>query len=90
MAERPKIPGMTSIIAKLSSGWHLARIFRTVLGVVAAIQGIRMHDYAIGILGAFLLYQGLTDTGCCAAGCMAPPPQNNDKKTEDISYEEIK
>ncbi len=82
---------MTSIIAKLSSGWHLMRIFRTAIGLTAFVEGIRMHDYAIGILGVFFLYQGITDTGCCSSvGCVVPPPKEENKKTQDITYEEIK
>lgn len=81
---------MTNIIQKLSSGWHLARILRTALGLAAAVEAIRMHDWAIGLLGAILLYQGLTDIGCCSAAGCATAPTRNRQKTQDITYEEIK
>ena len=82
---------MTNIINKLSSGWHLMRILRVGIGIAAAIEAITLHDYAIGAISVFFLYQGITDTGCCsAAGCVVPPPRSKKKETEDISYEEIK
>lgn len=82
---------MTNIMRKLSSGWHLMRIFRLAIGIGAGFEGVILHDPAIGLLGAFFIYQGLTDTGCCGgAGCLVPPAKKNKEHTEDIKYEEIK
>ena len=81
---------MTNIIKKLTSGWHVMRIVRLGVGILAAVEAIRSHDYAIGILSAFFLYQAITDTGCCGAvGCAVPPPQNGNKSCE-TSFKEIK
>ena len=82
---------MTNIIKQLTSGWYLARIIRLGIGVLAAVEAIRSHDYAIGILSAFFLYQAITDTGCCgAAGCVVRPQQQDGDKEEETSYKEIK
>lgn len=82
---------MTNIIKKLTSGWYLARIIRLGVGILAAVEAIRLHDYAIGILSAFFLYQAITDTGCCVgAGCVVRPGQQDGDKEEETSYKEIK
>lgn len=74
---------MTNIIRKLSSGWHLMRILRVGIGIAAGVEAFILHDYALGILSLFFLYQGITDTGCCAAGCIIPPPKD-DKRGKSI------
>lgn len=81
---------MTNITRKLSSGWHLMRILRLAIGIAAGIEAIRSHDYVIGAFAAFLIYQGLTDTGCCGTASCFVPPARDTKDTEDIKYEEIK
>ena len=47
---------------KLSGGWHFMRILRLVFGVVFAVQAVMMKDYLVGMMSAFFLYQGVTNT----------------------------
>jgi hypothetical protein len=55
-----------------------------------------MKDWMFGVVGAFFLYQALSDTSCCgAAGCSTPGRQagyRQQGKAEniDVDYEEVK
>ena len=77
---------------KLLTNWHLMRIFRTGIGLWAAGEVIYTHDWAIAILGAFFLYQGITNTGCCGSeACYTPTVKKTElPRIKDITYEEIK
>lgn len=82
---------MNNIKYTLFYNWHFARVLRLALGAFVAYQAIVMHDAFSGLLAIFLLFQAATNTGCCGAqGCAPVNPKNNQNKTEDISYQEIK
>ena len=83
---------MNALIERLKSDWHPMRIIRLVFGVWALVQAFQVHDWAIGLFGAFFLYQAITNTGCCGTqGCYTPPARNKKQATNGFTeYEEIK
>lgn len=74
----------------LLNGWHPMRWFRLVLGLVAAYQGVVMHDGLSGAIAAFLLVQAVTNTGCGGGACMTPPVKKATLSTDEVEFEEIK
>ena len=82
---------MSYLKEKLTTNWHPMRMIKLAFGVWAMVQAFQVHDYIIGILGAFFLYQAVTDTGCCGAqGCNTRIPRT--RRTDEVvtEYEEIK
>ena len=74
----------------LLSDWNFMRFVRLGLGVYIGIQAFETQSILSGLLAAFLLYQVVTNTGCCGAnGCAIPPKKNNSNTTEDVEFEEI-
>ncbi len=73
--------------------WSPMRILRLVFGVWALYQSIHDREPIVGLLGAWLLYQGITNTGCCGTGaCYTPfirrrrkPGRNGDVEFETIN-----
>jgi len=67
------------------------RVLRLGVGIFIAIQTIKTHDFFSGLIAAFLLFQAVTNTGCCGTqGCSTIPTKNNSNTIEDIEYEEVK
>ncbi len=84
---------MTSLKDKLLNNWHLMRIVRLAIGIWLEIIAFSSHDWPIGFMGAFFLYQAIADTSCCgAAGCNTSYSKRTSsiQKTEQIEFEEIK
>jgi hypothetical protein len=55
------------------------------------IQAYQFHDLFPGVLGGLVLFQAITNTGCCGMnGCAIPIQKPNDKETEEPVFEEIK
>lgn len=87
---------MRTLSERLLTNWHLGRILRTGIGVMMMAMALQSRDWAIGLFGAFFVYQGVMDTGCCGTRtCNAPgtakkagiaPPVT----VENVEYEEIK
>ena len=82
---------MQTIKTTLFTDWHLARLIRLGLGLFIAIQAIRTHDSLSGFIAAFLLFQALSNTGCCGAnGCAVPTTRSKHDRNADVEFEEIK
>jgi hypothetical protein len=64
-------------VPTLLSDWNLMRFVRLGLGVYIGMQAFETHSILSGVLAAFLLYQVIANTGCCAANVCAIP---NNKK----------
>ncbi len=75
---------MNAIFAQLTTGWHLMRWIRLIVGLFAAVQMFLHKDLAMGIIAILFLFQAVTNTGCCGASC-AMPPKEETKKTENLS-----
>lgn len=76
----------------LTTNWHAARILRTTMGLAALIYGILKHDNLMILAGGFLLFMGVTNTGCGASGCGIPTRQTNrsEKSIGETTFEEVK
>ncbi len=75
---------------KLTHNWHLMRLLRLGLGIVAGIQSIQMLDFLSGIVALVLLYQAISDTGCCGSAGCAPVNRSQAPESNRVSYQEIK
>lgn len=74
----------------LLSNWHFMRWLRLALGLFIGVQAFQLHDTLSGFIAAFLLFQVITNTGCCgASGCSVPAPGNNQKHLDEVEYEEV-
>jgi len=82
---------MQTIKTTLFTDWHLARLIRLGLGLFIAIQAIRTHDSFSGLLAAFLLFQALSNKGCCGAnGCTVSTTTSKQDRNADVEFEEVK
>ncbi|MEO8719534.1 MAG: hypothetical protein ABI297_08770 [Ginsengibacter sp.] len=69
---------MESIKQTLFADWNFMRWLRLGLGIIVGIQAFEMHDPLLGFLSAFLLFQSVTNTGCCGGARCAIPKTKND------------
>lgn len=76
----------------LLTNWYPSRIFRVATGLVAVVYAIMQHDSMLGMAGGFLLFMGMTNTGCCGAGgCnVTTTPKTDTIKHEHVQFEEVK
>ncbi|MFN7280605.1 MAG: hypothetical protein ACK5VH_10630 [bacterium] len=76
----------------MTTNWHAARILRTTMGLAALIYGILKHDNLMILAGGFLLFMGVTNTGCGASGCGIPTRQTkrSEKSIGETTFEEVK
>ena len=75
----------------LLSDWNFMRILRLGLGIYISVQAVETQSMISMIFAVFLLFQAITNTGCCGSnGCSVPIKKNNSDKTEVIEYEEVK
>jgi hypothetical protein len=82
---------MQSIKQMLFTGWNIMRWVRLILGLVIAVQALQQRDSLSGLIAAVLLFQAVTNTGCCGAqGCSVPVKRSVNNKVEDTVFEEIK
>lgn len=67
------------------------RALRLVAGVFFVAQAFIIHDTIAGFVGALLLFQALTNTGCCGVGgCVLPANDSKAKKSDDtVEFEEV-
>ncbi len=76
------------------SNWHIMRWVRFVLGIFITYQAVYLQDSISGLIGGFLLFQALTNTGCCGINreCNTSASGKISSKiaTEEIEFEEIK
>lgn len=79
---------MTSVF----SGWDVMRLLRLGLGIYFGVQAYIRMDALSGFLGAFLLLQAITNTGCCATGQCTPNSKSGGNKFEgeEVQFETIK
>jgi uncharacterized membrane protein HdeD (DUF308 family) len=60
---------MNGIVNGLFHNWHLMRILRVVIGISALMEGITTSNLMYGLIGAFFLWQGISNTGCGGNSC---------------------
>ncbi|MDP4284518.1 MAG: hypothetical protein Q8891_08850 [Bacteroidota bacterium] len=82
---------METLTKTLFTNWHFMRWLRLGLGLFIAFQAIKNHDSLSGFFAAFLLFQAVTNTGCCGArGCSVPSSKTSSDEVQDIKFEEVK
>lgn len=82
---------MNTLKSTLLYNWNFMRVLRLGLGIFIAIQAVKTYDTFSGLIAAFLLFQAVTNTGCCGTqGCSTAIPKNNIDTIEDVAYEEVK
>ena len=64
----------------LLTNWNFSRVLRLVFGLIIAYQAIIHKDPIAGFLAIFLLFQSLTNTGCCGSSCAIPSSKCNTPK----------
>ncbi|SEH63179.1 hypothetical protein SAMN02927937_00575 [Paenimyroides aquimaris] len=70
--------------------WSFMRVLRLALGIFIVVQGIMTKEWLIVGLGGLFSLMPLMNIGCCGvSGCSTSVPRSN-KKTEDITYEEVR
>lgn len=75
----------------LLTDWNFMRLLRLAIGIFIAVEAIQTHDYLTGFIGAFFMFQAITNTGCCGSnGCAVPVSKTPPDKLEDVEFEEIK
>ena len=75
----------------LLTDWNLMRILRLGLGIYVSVQAVETQSTISMIFAVFLLFQALSNTGCCGSkGCAVPIKKSNSSKKEEIEYEEVK
>jgi hypothetical protein len=82
---------MNSFKQRLLTGWSLMRVLRMAFGLIFAVQAVMMKDALVGLMSAFFLHQGVTNTGCCGESC-SPINDISHRKSDtvDITFEEVK
>jgi hypothetical protein len=75
---------MTAAIKQvLFTDWHLMRWLM--------VQAIQRHDGFAGAIAIFLLFQVITNTGCCGSGgCDVPRNNQNSNKADEGHFDEVK
>ncbi len=77
---------METIKQTLFTNWNFMRWFRLGLGLIIGIQTVQNHEPVVGLLSAFLLFQAITNTGCCGTNCAMPKSKNASCKNKEIEY----
>lgn len=75
----------------LLTDWHFIRLLRLALGIWIGISAIQKQDMLLGFLSTFLLWQAISNTGCCgSSGCQEPQSKANQAETTEVGFEEVK
>lgn len=70
--------------------WNLLRWIRLGLGIALAFQAIEMKDSLAGLLSIFILYQAISNTGCCgASGCSPLEKKSDSSDLTETQYVEV-
>lgn len=68
----------------LFTNWHLMRWLRLAIGLYFVWQFVHRPDILSAMIALFLLFQAVTNTGCCGAtGCSVTPRNGQDRAKAD-------
>ncbi len=74
--------------------WNFMRILRLALGIFIVVQGVQASEWRLMLLGGLFSLMPVFSVGCCGnGGCSVPsrPSRDNDEgKSKEIAYEEIR
>lgn len=68
--------------------WNFFRLLRLILGVVV-VQAVMMKDIFFGLAGLLFSAMAIFNIGCCGMGGCQVRSTMGEKKSNDISYEEV-
>ncbi len=74
---------------KIVSNWNVMRAIRLAIGIFIVVQSIQTKEWIFVALGGLFSLMPLLNIGCGGGSCSIPVSKTS-KKTEDISYDEIK
>lgn len=74
----------------LVNNWNAIRLIRLALSVIIIVQAVQIHDALFGFLGAFFMYQALSNTGCCGVNGCAPTISKSTEQSEEVEFTGIK
>ncbi|MFN8280425.1 MAG: hypothetical protein U0V49_09090 [Saprospiraceae bacterium] len=60
---------MDKLWQKITSGWHVMRLFYLAGGLMIFIQGIIVHEWPGLLLGGYFTFMGILGTGCVGGQC---------------------
>lgn len=69
--------------------WNTVRVLRLLSGVFIIFVGVQAKDWLLTIGGGLLSLMALLNVGCCGTSACHQPAQQKNRKTEEITYEEI-
>jgi len=69
--------------------WNTVRVLRLLSGVFIIFVGVQAKDWLLTIGGGLLSLMALLNVGCCGTSACHRPAQQKNRKTEEITYEEI-
>jgi hypothetical protein len=53
----------------LFTNWHAMRWIRLAIGLFFIQQAIQFHEFLLGLIAAFFLFQAVFNSGCSLNGC---------------------
>ncbi|MBL7812212.1 MAG: hypothetical protein JNL57_08315 [Bacteroidetes bacterium] len=82
---------MKFFIEAIQSSWSWVRILRLVLGVSFVFQSVSGGGVFPALFGGLLLFQAISNTGCCSAGsCDTRKSHGMEDVQETVVFEEVK
>jgi len=82
---------MNAIQHTLLNNWHLMRLIRLGLGLFVGYNAWQESSGLVGLLAGVLIFQALSNTGCCGSGgCNLPAKPARQDQLEKIVYTEVK
>ena len=72
------------------SNWNFMRALRLALGLFIIVQGIKDQQWILAVMGGAFSLMAIFGLGCSSSAGCATPMYSRRKKTEDVTYEEIK
>lgn len=80
---------MNTIQNTLFTDWHLMRFVRLGMGLAIGFNAWQVGSGMIGLLAGILIFQALSNTGCCGSGGCAVPakPANSGTENETVFTE---
>ena len=71
------------------TNWTFIRFLRLALGIAVLVQAVIAKDILFAFLGLIFTAMPVFNIGCCGTqGCYVPPNKDQDK-AKDVTYEEV-
>jgi len=70
--------------------WGVMRILRLLLSIVIIIQGIQLGEWMLVGMGGLFSLMPLFNISCCGTSACNISTTKDNKKEDDITYEEVR